>query len=120
MLNSEDNKYVEEQHAKLEADKQAADAAAAEEAEAKIKGKGSITYKLSGGSDSWPEDRKKRIVAAMDEGVAFYNKNSRFKKELTANDSPGTPLNQDTESSPVNDLRHIKMVEAIRKDMGMK
>lgn len=29
-------------------------------------------------------------------------------------------LNQDSESSPVNDLRHIKMVEALRKDMGLR
>ncbi|MEO5912791.1 MAG: hypothetical protein ABIS50_01050 [Luteolibacter sp.] len=196
MLNSEDRKYAEERQSKLSAEKEAAEKSAAEEAEAAKKPPGSITYKLSGGSDKWPEDRKKRIVSAMDEGVAFYNKNGRFKKELTANNSPGTPtadsnidgwinwggsisrrvalheiahtlgigtgenwgknikdglwtgknaleqlrefdgkdavlhadrqhfwpygLNQDSESSKENDLRHIKMVEAIRKDMGMK
>lgn len=196
MLNPDDLKYVSVQIAENEAAKKAAEEKVAEEAEAKTKGKGSITYKLSGGSEKWPEDRRKRIVAAMDAGVEFYNKNSRFSKELTANDSPGTPtadsniggwinwggaisrrvalheiahtlgigtaekwganvkdglwtgkyglaqlrefdgkdavlhadrqhfwpygLNQDSESSPVNDLRHIKMVEAMRKDMGMK
>ena len=163
-------------------------------AKAKEKGGGLITYKLSDGSEKWPEDRKKRIVAAMDEAVEFLNKNARFKKELIANNSPGTPtadasysgwinwggsisrrvalheiahtlgigqhpnwekniqdgkwtgkyalaqlkefdgpdavlhadrqhfwpygLNQDSESSPQSDLRFIKMVEAIRKDMG--
>lgn len=161
---------------------------------AKEKGPGSLTYKLSDGSENWPEDRKKRIVAAMDEAVEFLNKNARFKKALIANNSPGTPtadasysgwinwggaisrrvalheiahtlgigqhpnwekniqdgkwtgkhalaqlrefdgpdavlhadrqhfwpygLNQDNESSPQSDLRFIKMVEAIRKDMG--
>jgi len=176
------------------AEKEAADKAAAEEAEAKKKPKGSITYKLSGGSEKWPEDRRKKIVAAMDEGIEFLNKHGHFKKEVTANNSPGTPtadanidgwinwggsisrrvaiheiahtlgigthekwqenikdglwtgkyaleqlrefdgkdavlhadrmhfwpygLNQDSESSAVNDVRHVKMVEAIRKDMG--
>jgi hypothetical protein len=168
----------------------------ASQVETQAKGKvlGSITYKLSDGWEKWPEDRKKRIVAAMDEAVAFLNKNARFKKALIANNSPGTPtadasysgwinwggsinrrvalheiahtlgigqhpnwgkniqdgkwtgkhavaqlrefdgpdavlhadrqhfwpygLNQDSESSPQSDLRFIKMVEAIRKDMG--
>ena len=34
--------------------------------------------------------------------------------------NPARFINQDNESSAVNDIRHIKMVEAIRKDMGMK
>ncbi|MES2920474.1 MAG: hypothetical protein V4819_02950 [Verrucomicrobiota bacterium] len=190
MLNTEDRNFVLERVA----EKEAADKAAVEEAEAKKKPKGSITYKLSGGSDKWPEDRRKKIVAAMDEGIAFLNKHGHFKKEVTANNSPGTPtadanidgwinwggtinrrvaiheiahtlgigthgkwqenikdglwtgkyaleqlrefdgkdavlhadrqhfwpygLNQDSESSAVNDVRHVKMVEAIRKDMG--
>ncbi len=156
--------------------------------------KGSLTYKLSDGWENWPEDRRKRIVAAMDEAIAFMNKHGRFKKALIANNSPGTPtadasysgwinwggsisrrvalheiahtlgigqhpnwgeniedgkwtgkhalaqlrkfdgpdavlhadrqhfwpygLNQDHESSPQSDLRFIKMLEAIRKDMG--
>jgi len=164
------------------------------DAKAKDKGPGSLTYKLSDGWEKWPEDRKKRIVAAMDEAIEFLNKNARFKKALIANNSPGTPtadasysgwinwggsinrrvalheiahtlgvgqhpnwekniqdgkwtgkhalaqlrefdgpdavlhadrqhfwpygLNQDHESSPQSDLRFIKMVEAIRKDMG--
>ncbi len=190
MLNPADRKFVEESIAA----KEAADKSAIEEAAAKKKPKGAITYKLSGGSEKWPEDRRKKITDAMDAGVEFYNKNGNFKKELTANNSPGTPtadsnitgwinwggsisrrvalheiahtlgigthekwqenikdglwtgknaleqlrefdgndavlhadrqhfwpygLNQDSESSPTNDLRHIKMVEAIRKDMG--
>ncbi|MES2661471.1 MAG: hypothetical protein V4689_22825 [Verrucomicrobiota bacterium] len=132
----------------------------------------------------------------MNEAIEFLNKHGDFKKEVTANNSPGTPtadanisgwinwggsinrrvaiheiahtlgigthenwgkniekglwtgkhgvaqiqefdgkdavlhadrmhfwpygLNQDNESSKENDLRHIKMVQAMRKDMGMK
>ena len=154
-----------------------------------------MTYKLSGGSEKWPEDRRKRITEAMDAAVEFYNKNGVFKKELTANNSPGTPtadanfngwinfggsigkrvalheightlgigthsnwqanikdgkwtgkhaleqlrefdgkdavlsadrmhfwpygLNFDNESSKENDLRHVLMVAAMRKDMGI-
>jgi len=191
-LSSGDRKFVSERVA----EQAAADLAAAEEAEALKKPKGSLIYKLSGSSEGWPEDRRKRIVAAMDAGTGFLNKNANFKKELTANNSPGTPtadanisgwinwggsinrrvaiheiahtlgigthenwgknikdglwtgkhaleqlrefdgkdavlhadrqhfwpygLNQDSESSAVNDLRHIKMVQAIRKDMGVK
>jgi hypothetical protein len=190
MLNEDDRKFVSAQVA----EKEAAEKAAAEEAEAAKKPKGDITYKLSEGSENWPADRKKRIVDAMDEAIEFLNKNGRFKKEVTANNSPGTPtadaniggwinwggsinrrvaiheiahtlgigthenwgknikdgkwtgkygiaqiqefdgkdavlhadrmhfwpygLNQDSESSKENDLRHIKMVEAMRKDMG--
>lgn len=87
ILNAEDQKFVVSQ----KAEKQAADQAAADELEGKKRGKGSIAYKLSGGSDKWPEDRKKAIVAAMDAGVEFYNKNANFKKDVTANNSPGTP-----------------------------
>lgn len=154
-----------------------------------------LTYKLSGGSDKWPEDRKKRIVDAMDAAVAVYNKTGVFKKAVTANNSPGTPtadanydgwinfgnsinarvalhelghtlgigthpkwqdnikdgkwtgkhaleqlrefdgkdaelhadrmhfwpygLNFDNESNKENDVRHVKMVAAMRKDMGI-
>lgn len=192
MLDPEDRKFVLE---KIPA-KEAEDLATAEELEAKKKPKGSITYQLSEGSEKWPEDRKKSIMAAMDEAVKFLNQHAKFKKELTANNSPGTPtadanfsgwinwggsisrrvaiheiahtlgigtcekwgenikdglwtgkyaleqlrefdgedavlhadrmhfwpygLNQDNESSKVNDLRHIKMVEAMRRDMGMR
>ncbi len=191
-LSDDDRKFVTAKAA----EKKAAEKAAADEIEALKKPLGSITYKLSGGSEGWPEDRRKRIVDAMDQGIEFYNKHANFKKELTANNSPGTPtadsnitgwinwggaisrrvalheiahtlgigtaenwqknikdglwigtnaldqlhefdgekavlhadrqhfwpygLNQDNESSPVNDIRHIKMVEAIRKDMGIK
>lgn len=154
-----------------------------------------LKYKLSDGSEKWPEDRKKRIVDAMDTAVTLYNKVGVFKKELTANNSPGTPtadanyagwinfggsinarvalheightlgigthdnwqanikdgkwtgkhaleqlrefdgqdavlsadrmhfwpygLNFDHESNKENDLRHVKMVLAMRKDMGI-
>jgi len=183
-LSTEDREFVE---------KQLAEAGKTGAAEEKVKI--SMTYKLSGGSEKWPEDRRKRIVEAMDAAVEFYNKNGVFKKELTANNSPGTPtadaningwinfggsinrrtalheightlgigthsnwqanikdgkwtgkhaleqlrefdgkdavlhadkmhfwpygLNYDNESSKENDLRHVKMVAAMRKDMGM-
>jgi len=188
-LAADDQKFVADRLAELEAAKAAAE-------EAAKKPKGSITYKLSGGSEKWPEDRKKRIVDAMDQAIEFLNKHGDFKKEVIANNSPGTPtadaniggwinwggsisrrvaiheiahtlgigtgekwmdnikegkwtgkyaiaqlqefdgkdavlhadrqhfwpygLNQDSESSKENDLRHIKMVQAMRKDMGMR
>ena len=156
---------------------------------------GPLTYKLSDGWEKWPEDRRKRIVDAMDEAVIFFNTHARFDKAVTANNSPGTPtadanwagwinwggsisrrvalheiahtlgvgthpnwrknirdgvwtgthavrqlrefdgpdaklhadrmhfwpygLNFDNESSPENDLRFVKMVAAMRKDMGI-
>jgi hypothetical protein len=189
----------------LYAGKKAQEAAAADEAakqeEAKSSSlkkllRGPLTYKLSGGSDKWPEDRKQRIIAAMDAAVSFLNEHGNFRKEVTANDSPGTPtadsnyegwinwggaisrrvalhelghslgigthpdwqkniedgkwtgkhaikqlkeldgpdavlhadrmhfwpygLNFDNESSPENDLRFIKMVEAFRKDLEIR
>ena len=157
---------------------------------------GPLTYGLSGGSEKWPEDRKKRIVDAMDAAVSFLNEHGDFKKHVTANNSPGTPtadanydgwinwggsisrrvalheishtlgigthpewganikdgkwtgrhalkqlrefdgpdailhadrmhfwpygLNFDNESNPEADLRFIKMVAAMRKDMGIR
>lgn len=196
LLSEDDQKFVETESARLKEEKEEADKAAADAAEAAKRPKGQITYKLSGGSEKWPEDRKKRIVDAMNAAVDFLNANANFKKELTANNSPGTPtadanwsgwinwggsinrrvaiheiahtlgigthenwgknikdglwtgkagvaqikafdgpdavlhadrqhfwpygLNQDHESSKENDLRHIKMVEAMRKDMGIK
>jgi hypothetical protein len=156
---------------------------------------GPLTYKLSDGSEKWPEERRKRIVDAMDEAVIFLNTHARFEKSVTANNSPGTPtadanwdgwinwggsigrrvalheiahtlgvgthpnwrknirdgvwtgphairqlrefdgpdaklhadrmhfwpygLNFDNESSPENDLRFVKIVAALRKDMGI-
>ena len=53
--------------------------------------RGPLTYQLSGGSENWPEDRKKRIVDAMDAAVSFLNQHGDFKKQVTANNSPGTP-----------------------------
>lgn len=158
--------------------------------------RGPLSYKLSGGSDKWPEDRKKRIIDAMDTAVAFLNEHGNFRKQVTANNSPGTPtadanfdgwinwggsisrrvalheightlgigthpewqnhieegkwtgkhaikqlqefdgpdavlhadrmhfwpygLNFDNESSPEKDLRFVKMVEAFRKDLGIR
>lgn len=158
--------------------------------------RGPLTYKLSGGSEKWPEDRRKRIVDAMDAGVSYLNAHGDFEKQVTANNSPGTPtadanydgwinwggsisrrvalheishtlgigthpewqknikegrwtgkhavkqlrefdgpdavlyadrqhfwpygLNFDNESSPENDVRFVKMVEAFRKDLGIR
>ena len=79
-------KMAEEQAAK-EA-KEAADREAAANAKAR---KGPLTYVLSGGSENWPEDRRKRIVEAMDAAVSFMNQHGDFKKQVTANNSPGTP-----------------------------
>lgn len=203
MLTPEDRDFAtKEQRNKAATDKEAAAKKDAERFSARSapekeeKGKGRITYKLSKGSEDWPEDRKKRIVSAMEEAIEFLNKNGNFEKAVTANNSPGTPtadanidgwinwggsisrrvaiheiahtlgigtapnwgkniekglwtgkhaleqlrefdgkdavlhadrmhfwpygLNQDSESSSVNDIRHIKMVEAMRKDMDMK
>lgn len=154
-----------------------------------------VKYVLPDGHEQWPEDRKKRITDAMDAAVALYNTHGVFKKQLWANNSPGTPtadanyegwinfggsinarvalheiahtlgigthpnwqanlkdgkwtgkhalaqlrefdgehatlsadrmhfwpygLNFDNESSPDNDVRHVKMVAAMRKDMGL-
>jgi hypothetical protein len=191
-LSEDDRNFVQRKLAEIEA----AEKAAAEAKEAAKKPKGPLTYKLSGGSENWPEDRKKRIVDAMEAAVDFYNKHGNFKKEVTANNSPGTPtadanisgwinwggsinrrvalheishtlgigthpnwqknikdglwtgkhalaqlrefdgkdavlhadrqhfwpygLNFDNESSPENDIRHVRMVDALRKDMGLK
>lgn len=154
-----------------------------------------LKYVLPDGHEQWPEDRKKRITDAMDAAVALYNAHGDFKKQLWANNSPGTPtadanyegwinfggsinprvalheishtlgigthpnwqanikdgkwtgkhalaqlrefdgkdavlsadgmhfwpygLNFDNESSKENDVRHVKMVAAMRKDMGI-
>lgn len=80
-------KMAEEQKAKEEAERIA-------EAEASAKEKllkGPLTYQLSGGSEKWPEDRKKRIVDAMEAAITFLNEHGDFKKNVTANNSPGTP-----------------------------
>lgn len=192
MLDAEDQKFVTERKVTLAAEAQAA----AEKEAAKKRRKGSISYKLSEGSDKWPEDRKKAIIAAMDAGVDLYNKIARIRKEITANNSPGTPtadanydgwinwggtisrrvalheishtlgigthsnwhknikdgvwigknatalvkefdgkdavihadrmhfwpygLNFDNESNETNDVRHVRMVEAMRKDMDIR
>ena len=157
--------------------------------------KAHMKYKLSAGSEKWPEDRRKRITEAMDAAVECYKRKGAFQKDPTANDSPGTPtadanydgwinfggsinrrvalheightlgigthanwqanikdgkwtgkhaleqlrefdgkdavlhadrmhfwpygLNFDNESSKENDLRHVLMVAAMRKDMGI-
>jgi hypothetical protein len=53
--------------------------------------KGPLVYRLSNGSEKWPEERRRVIVEAMDAAVAFLNEHGNFKKTVTANDSPGTP-----------------------------
>ena len=183
-LSAADREFVQQ---KLAAD------ASAEAKDEKVRN--DLKYQLSGGHEKWPNDRKKRIADAMDAAVALYNKTGRFKKQLTANNSPGTPtadanydgwinfggsinarvalheightlgigthpnwqanvkdgkwtgkpaleqlrefdgkdavlhadrmhfwpygLNFDNESSKENDVRHVKMVAAMRKDMGI-
>jgi hypothetical protein len=81
-------RMAEEQAA---AEKAAEQKAAEEEAASEIKRRGPLKYSLSDGSDQWPEDRRQRIVAAMDEAVSFLNLHGDFKKQVTANNSPGTP-----------------------------
>lgn len=53
--------------------------------------KGPLTYQLSEGSETWPEDRRKWIVDAMESAIVFLNEHGDFKKNVTANNSPGTP-----------------------------
>jgi hypothetical protein len=80
-------RMAEEQKAKEEVEKKA-------QAEASTKEKllkGPLTYQLSGGSEKWPEDRKKLIVDAMEAAITFLNEHGDFKKNVTANNSPGTP-----------------------------
>jgi hypothetical protein len=157
---------------------------------------GPFTFGLSDGHENWPADRKKAIVEAMEAAVSFVNEHGKFKKHVTANNSPCTPtadanydgwinwggtinrrvalhefahtlgigthpewrnfvkdgkwtgrhaiaqlkeldgpdavlyadhmhfwpygLNFDNESSPQADLGFIKMVEAFRKDLGIR
>lgn len=74
---------------------EAAEAAEREEEEREERAekllKGPITYVLTDGSENWPEDRRRRIVEAMDSAVSFFNEHAKFKKHLWANNSPGTP-----------------------------
>ena len=179
-----------------DAEKRAASEAASEAARRAPFLKGPLVYRLSKGAEKWPEDRRRMIVEAMDAAVAFLNEHGKFKKTVTANNSPGTPtadanwdgwinwggsinrrvalheiahtlgvgthsrwrenikdgkwtgkhalrqlrefdgaeavlyadkmhfwpygLNFDKESSPENDLRFVKMVAALRKDMEIE
>lgn len=50
-----------------------------------------LKYVLPDGHEQWPADRKKRITDAMDAAVALYNELGVFKKQVWANNSPGTP-----------------------------
>ncbi|MFC0019584.1 SHD1 domain-containing protein [Roseibacillus persicicus] len=191
-LSKEDRELVLE---KVEAEQERAREANGELEKEKLLA-GPFTYQLSDGHENWPEDRKKRIVDAMEAAVIYMNKHGKFKKHVYANNSPGTPtadanfdgwinwggsisrrvalhefshtlgvgthpnwrknikdgkwtgehaltqlrefdgpdavlyadrqhfwpygLNFDNESSEVNDLRFVKMLEALRKDMGLE
>jgi hypothetical protein len=53
-----------------------------------------LTYRLSRESDTWPDDKRRAIVKAMDEAVALYNKHGTFDKAVVANYSPGVPTAQ--------------------------
>lgn len=190
---AEEAREKAEEQARIDAEEKAREERNAKRAEFL---KGPLTYGLSGGWEKWPEDRRKRIVEAMNAAVSFLNEHGKFKKHVTANNSPGTPtadanydgwinwggsinrrvalheightlgvgthhewganvkdgkwtgkhairqlrefdgpsavlyadrmhfwpygLNFDNESSRKNDLRFIKMVEAMRKDMGIR
>lgn len=192
LLDSADQRFAATQQASVDAAQQAK----LDAGNSSKKPQGAITYQLSGGSEKWPEERKKAITDAMDAAVTFYNEHANFKKQLTANNSPGTPtadanysgwinwggsisrrvalheishtlgigthenwgknikdgvwigkharalirefdgkdavlradrmhfwpygLNFDNESDKKSDLRHVKMVEAMRKDMGIR
>lgn len=87
MLSDVDLAHIEEQADKVKED---AEAKAAEE-ERKALLKGPLTYELSDGWEKWPEERRRRIVEAMDSAVSFLNEHGDFKKSVTANDSPSTP-----------------------------
>jgi hypothetical protein len=156
---------------------------------------GPMRYRLASGWEQWPEDKRRRVINAMNAAVGLYNELGRFPKEVTAAYSPGTPtadgnyngnirfggqigfrvalhelghvlgagqhpnwgklsvqgkwegpqalaqlrafegpqavlhsdrmhfwpygLNQDSEGSPENFRRHVLMVAAIRRDLGI-
>ncbi len=53
---------------------------------------GALKYVLSKNPENWPEDRRNRIIDAMDYAVAQYNKTGHiWNRTVTANNSPGTP-----------------------------
>jgi hypothetical protein len=155
-----------------------------------------LVYRLSGNSEQWPEEKRRRIVEAMDGAAALYNHMGEFPKSITASYNAGVPtadgnyngnirfggsinkrvalhelghvlgvgqhprwwgfikdgkwtgpyaiaqlkaldgpdavlnvdgqhfwpygLNYDSESSPENDRRHVLMVAAFRRDLGIK
>jgi hypothetical protein len=83
-------------HASRLAEAADAKAEAARKAEEEAQGKkkwlrGPLTYGLSAGSENWPSDRRRAIVKAMEEAIIFINRNAKFEKHVTANNSPGTP-----------------------------
>lgn len=90
-LSDEDWLYASRMAEEHKAREDAASREAAEAAKMKKLLKGPLTYQLSGGSETWPEDRRKRIVDAMDAAVSYLNEHGDFKKNVTANNSPGTP-----------------------------
>ena len=66
------------------------------------------TYSLNG--ISWPADKRAAITSAMDSAVAIDNANGYLPKSLTANYNSGVPTAR---------IRHVKMVSAMRRDMGI-
>lgn len=72
------------------AEAQAANASV-EEARVSEAAKGGVRYRLAEGWEKWDPQIRERIVRAMDEAVAIYNRYGKFDKLVTANYSPGTP-----------------------------
>jgi Domain of Unknown Function (DUF1080) len=50
-----------------------------------------MVYRLAGGNEQWPPDKRQRIVEAMDAAIGLYNQLGQFPKNVTAAYSPGTP-----------------------------
>ena len=53
--------------------------------------RGKITYRFNEGWQSWPEDKRSRILKSMDEAVWIYNRYGRFEKTLRVAYNPKVP-----------------------------
>lgn len=50
-----------------------------------------MQYRLVNDPDSWPGDKRERVVKAMDEATALYNSLGDFPKQVTASYNAATP-----------------------------